>query len=346
MENRSKFYGKGKWANHTIEERYEKICWALDAYRDGFLDDVELDFIIKNAFVSRIYVSKQVVDNYCGFCKSKSQIRNLYNELVHDYVLDLQQSKDNRLNNKYFHICQLGININKTVKDKANNQNKVIVFEHVIPGNLYLDKAKELQLDKPNRWFDEFKQMFNCVSVCLVTGEQNNKLNKFQSRMPDEKYDNEFINYPFARYDKALGGVGIEIHGWRILNGIPFKEVNNTIFFESDEEFEDFCVAPYATIKQSENGTNYCAGDYSDIYKECVKEGKLFVIKDRNSKVYKRKAVTKRVPLNDPNSPARRRETVPVQLKVQNMKQWYPLMEKMLKKKEKRANDELSDTNS
>ena len=45
MENRSKFYGKGKWANHTIEERYEKICWALDAYRDGFLDDVELDFI-------------------------------------------------------------------------------------------------------------------------------------------------------------------------------------------------------------------------------------------------------------------------------------------------------------
>lgn len=342
MENRSKFYGKGKWASHTIEERYKKICWALDAYENDFLDDVELDFTIKNAFVSRIYVSKQVVENYPGFCKSKSQIRNLYNELVNCFVLDLQQSKDNRLNNKYFHICQLGINLNKAVKDKAKNQDKVIVFEHVIPGNLYIDKAKKLQHDKPNEWFDEFKQMFNCVSVCLVTGEQNNDLNKFQSRMPDDK---DFINYPFARYDKKLGGVGIEIHGWRILNGIPLKEVNNTIFFESDEEFEDFCVAPYATIKQSENGTSYCAGDYSDIYKECVKEGKLFVIKDRNSKVYKRQAVTKRVPLNDPNSPARR-ETVLVQLKVQNMKQWNPFMEKMLKKKEKRANDELSDTNS
>jgi hypothetical protein len=126
---------------------------------------------------------------------------------------------------------------------------------------------------------------------------------------------------------------------------MKMETIDNIIYFESDEEFEDFCVAPYATIKQSENGTNYCAGDYSDIYKECVKEGKLFVIKDRNSKVYKRQAVTKRVPLNDPNSPARR-ETVLVQLKVQNMKQWYPLMEKMLKKKEKRANDELSDTNS
>ena len=123
------------------------------------------------------------------------------------------------------------------------------------------------------------------------------------------------------------------------------EAIDNFILFESDEEFEDFCVAPYATIKQSENGTNYCAGDYSDIYKECVKEGKQFVIKDINSKVYKRKAVTKRVPLNDPNSPTRR-ETVPVQLKVQNMKQWNPFMEKMLKKKEIRANDELSDTNS
>lgn len=123
------------------------------------------------------------------------------------------------------------------------------------------------------------------------------------------------------------------------------ETIDNIIYFESDEDFEDFCVAPYATIKQSEKGTSYCAGDYSDIYKECVKEGKLFVIKDRNSKVCKRQAVTKRVPLNDPNSPARR-ETVLVQLKVQNMKQWYPLMEKMLKKKAERANGELSDTNS
>lgn len=33
------------------------------------------------------------------------------------------------------------------------------------------------------------------------------------------------------------------------------ETIDNIIYFESDEEFEDFCVAPYATIKQSENGT-------------------------------------------------------------------------------------------
>lgn len=216
MENRSKFYGSGLWAKHTLKERYQKICWALDAYRAGCLDDVELDFIIKNAFVSKIYVSKEVVKYHPIFSKSKSLIRNLYNQLVNNYVLDLQQGKDKPLNDKYFRICQLGINLNKAVKNKANNQDKVIVFEHVIPGNLYIDKAKDLQNNKPNNWFEEFKEIFNCISVCLVTGNQNNDLNQFKSKMP---YNIDFINFPFARYDKSLGGVGIEIHGWKFNKG-------------------------------------------------------------------------------------------------------------------------------
>lgn len=219
MENRSKFYGLGLWAKHTLEERYQKICWALDAYRDGCLDDVELDFIIKNAFVSKIYVSEKVVESHPKFSESKSLIRNLYNKLVDEYVLDLQQGKGKPLNDKYFRICQLGINLNKAVKVKANNQDKVIVFEHVIPGNLYIDKAKDLQNNNRNNWFEEFKEIFNCVSVCLVTGKQNNDLNQFKSKMPDKKYDEEFINFPFARYDQSLGGVGIEIHGWKFNKG-------------------------------------------------------------------------------------------------------------------------------
>ncbi len=223
MENRSKFYGKGKWANHTLENRYKKICWALDAYKDNCLDDVELDFIIKNAFVSKIYVSEDVLKHHPTFSKSKSQIRNLYNKLVADSVLDLRQGKDNHLNDKYFHICQLGINLNRTVKDKANNQDDVIVFEHVIPGNLYIDKAKELQQNKPNEWYEEFKQIFNCVSVCLVTGKQNNDLNQFQSKMPKEEFDKEFVKYPFARYDKTLGGVGIDVYGWGMKDGQLIK---------------------------------------------------------------------------------------------------------------------------
>ena len=309
MENRRKFYTGGLWANHTIEERYEKICRALDAYKNGILDEDDLKFIIKNGFVSKIYISDGVMKKYKSSDFGAQE--GVYNDIL--------SGKNAVLGTNVFDIC-------KAVESRGKA--KGIIIEHVVPAKVYLGDVKEKYAHNMFT-FEYFKKVFDAVSICLVTKKEDKKLGvkrrnskgkgeyTLVSNMPEGREDN-FIDVPFARYDDKLGGAGIEIHGWRILNGIPFKEVNNTIFFESDEEFEDFCVAPYATIKQSENGTNYRAGDYSDIYKECVKEGKLFVIKDRNSKVYKRQAVTKRVPLNDPNSPARR-ETVLVQLKVQNI---------------------------
>ena len=72
---------------------------------------------------------------------------------------------------------------------------------------------------------------------------------------------------------------------------------DNIIFFESDEEFTDFCVAPIAQIKRSEKGTLYYEGEYSDKYKTCIEEGKTFIIKDEDSQVYKYQCVAKRVPV-------------------------------------------------
>ena len=75
------------------------------------------------------------------------------------------------------------------------------------------------------------------------------------------------------------------------------ETINDKIYFESDAEFEDFCIAPYATIEQPKSGTFYVKGDYFDMYKKYLAEGKTFVIKDEDSVVYKRKCVTKRVPV-------------------------------------------------
>ncbi len=73
------------------------------------------------------------------------------------------------------------------------------------------------------------------------------------------------------------------------------ETINNTIYFESDEEFEDFCIAPYATIIQDE--IPYYTGFPSERYLQCLAEGKTFVIMDRNSEVYDRQCASKRVPL-------------------------------------------------
>jgi len=93
---------------------------------------------------------------------------------------------------------------------------------------------------------------------------------------------------------------------------------NNIIYFECDKEFEDFCLAPYGVIVYPENGSSpYWTGVYSDLYKDAVKEGKKFIIKDEDSVVFKHKRVTKRVPIQ-----GTRREAS-VQMPVQNLEQYF-----------------------
>ena len=88
------------------------------------------------------------------------------------------------------------------------------------------------------------------------------------------------------------------------------------IYFESDEEFEDWAVAPYATIVEYESGKTW-KGDHSDAYKEAIQQGKYFYIKGglEESKVHKRRCVCKRVSPDFQTT----RETVLVQLPVENL---------------------------
>ena len=92
------------------------------------------------------------------------------------------------------------------------------------------------------------------------------------------------------------------------------KEIQNKIFFKSDDEFTDFCVAPYAVVKQSEKGTYYVEGEYSDEYLECLEKGNTFVIEDDDSVVFERQCVSKRVPVEGTN------RTTLVQLDVETLR--------------------------
>ena len=95
------------------------------------------------------------------------------------------------------------------------------------------------------------------------------------------------------------------------------EKIDDIIYFESDEEFTDFCVAPYAVIKQSKKGGYYVAGEYSDEYLKCVEMGKKFVIKDEDSMVFERQCVSKRVPVQDSH-----KKTL-VQLSVENLEEYW-----------------------
>lgn len=69
------------------------------------------------------------------------------------------------------------------------------------------------------------------------------------------------------------------------------KIKDNIIYFNNDQEFYDACVCPNVKLHQSENNTFYFDIDFTAFYKNAVNSGKVFVIKDENSIIYKHRAV-------------------------------------------------------
>lgn len=101
------------------------------------------------------------------------------------------------------------------------------------------------------------------------------------------------------------------------------EKKKDIILFDSDAEFEDWAVAPYATIKYIENSKiPYTSGDFSNAYKAAIEEGKRFVIKDEDSVVCKRGCVCKRVPVKIEGFPTYNRDVL-VQLRVDNLEPYF-----------------------
>jgi len=209
MENRRKFYTGGLWSFDSLKERYKHIKWALDNQKN--LDENEIKFIIKNGFVSKIYISEGVVNNYKP--EDFGAQENLYNDIL--------KGKNNVLGTDVFDIC-------KAVESRGGAYNtKGIIIEHIVPAKVYLGDVKEKYVNKMFT-FAYFKKVFDAVSICLVTDEEDERLSKKRpkrngkgdytlvSKMP-EGYE-DYIVSPFARYDPDLGA-GIVLHGWKIDNG-------------------------------------------------------------------------------------------------------------------------------
>lgn len=87
-------------------------------------------------------------------------------------------------------------------------------------------------------------------------------------------------------------------------------KIGNTLYFESDEEFERFAFRPYAQVVCTESGILTVECDYSDEYKQCITQGIAFEIKDENSKVARRQFATLRVPVRDLDGNLLNRDTL------------------------------------
>lgn len=100
------------------------------------------------------------------------------------------------------------------------------------------------------------------------------------------------------------------------------ETIDKYLIFESDDEFADFCIYPYAVFKKDADGniTDYQC-KLTDEYLTSVKEGKVFMIRDKRSKVLHRNRVEKRVPLTDPDNPQYHQTTL-ASFTIENLKMY------------------------
>lgn len=88
------------------------------------------------------------------------------------------------------------------------------------------------------------------------------------------------------------------------------EENKQTImYFDTDEDFQNFCVLPYTTLEKSPiTGEPYQQWHFTKEYLDAVAAGTRFKIRNEDSVIYKRGMVT------GPNG---------IGLKVQNLDHWF-----------------------
>lgn len=69
-------------------------------------------------------------------------------------------------------------------------------------------------------------------------------------------------------------------------------ELDNIIYFDSDDDFYAFSVKPIAMICSNACDSLGYDFDFTDDYKNALTNNKRFCIKDENSKVYKHNCVS------------------------------------------------------
>lgn len=176
----------GHWYDDTDLERYNRVIKILEEYQKGTLDEHDVRWFVKCAILSKVYLSEDV------------------------YKLGNQAWKNpnnKRLQNILTMFAKQGYITDKEIDiEKYRNG---VRFEHMVPYNEVIKVLLGLYT-KGLLTFEKFQMIRSKLNICLVTKDEERKLNVFKQAMPGNTDWLNISGDEFARY-KA---VGIKIYGF------------------------------------------------------------------------------------------------------------------------------------
>lgn len=190
--NISKYTNRKEPYNKSVEGRYNYVRRILEMYknyRDVF-DGSDLTWFIKDALVGEVHFSKKAMEYWGKNFPSKISDTQLC-------VLDeIQEAGSYRI------LCNLGILRPEGLSIyRINSKVKGLIFEHVIPNCVYVDRLVELY---DNGELDEkqFSWLMSQIHVCFILKEEDDRLKekKLTEKMPDGW---RWGDDPFARYKEC-----------------------------------------------------------------------------------------------------------------------------------------------
>jgi len=73
---------------------------------------------------------------------------------------------------------------------------------------------------------------------------------------------------------------------------VKYNGYGNVIYFDNDDDFYKFSVEPILIQKMTDTGIDYFDFNFSPGYSDALDNCKCFIIKDKNSNIYKHKCVS------------------------------------------------------
>ena len=193
--NVDKYKDPGKGYNRTLEGRYRYVVKWFELREEDYIDDKDLEYIIKDAVVGGVYFSRDAMEMVMH---NPALIHPLWVRPLIDKIF--KEGCFRILDERGAFHCE-GLEIDDFFKQSNSKYfHSRFRFEHVVPYNFYFKELYKMFRDQTLD-LDMFRLCMKSINICIVLDTENEKLDgMYKSDMP---HGWQWGDDPFARYKEA-----------------------------------------------------------------------------------------------------------------------------------------------